>query len=145
MSSRRRVLATVGLGIGSVLTGCSAVPAPRPQMDLGVSNYRERAVEVSVELLREDAEQSQARVYRNTVTLDGVEGDDRTWSDESVAPSRAYRVELRVDPDGTPVSTAHYHYRPDCASGDDVGLNVNVRTNGVTVDQSACSGDAPFV
>lgn len=145
MPSRRNVLATVGAGVVGWLAGCAAVPAPRPEMDLTVNNYRAQAVEVSVELFREDvAERSQARVYRNTVSLDGAEGDSRTWTAEALAPSRSYRVELRVDADGS-VSTAHYHYRPDCESGDEVGLQVNIRENGVSVDQSACSGNAPFV
>ena len=146
MASRRRFLraGTAGALVG--LAGCSAVPAPRPMLDLSVSNARDTAVDLDVRFLRPDvAERSEALVYRNSVEVPPGTGSDDPWTVEDVASDRPYRIEVV---DRGVRSSHHYHYRPDCSDDDPYDIGVLVRLGpdgGVAFSQTTCSSDAPFL
>ncbi|ELZ34531.1 hypothetical protein C474_02461 [Halogeometricum pallidum JCM 14848] len=48
MPSGRDFLASASVVLGAGVAGCSAVPAPRPTMDVGVMNWRDRTLTVTV-------------------------------------------------------------------------------------------------
>ena len=77
MASRRRILRAGSVGALAGLTGCSAIPTPRPMLDLSVSNTRDTAVDLDVRFFRPDvAERSEALVYRNSVEVPPDTGSD---------------------------------------------------------------------
>ncbi|WP_231899198.1 hypothetical protein [Halorubrum trapanicum] len=145
MASRRRFLRAGAAGALAGLAGCSAVPAPRPMLDLTVSNVRDTAVYLGVRFFRPDvAERSEALVYRNSVEIPPGDSDD-PWTAEDVVSDRPYRIEIE---DRSARSSHHYHYRPDCSDDDPYDIGVLVRFNpdgGVTFSQTTCSSDAPFL
>lgn len=146
MTSRRHFLQA---GAGSVLAslaGCSAIPLPRPKLDLSVDNARNTAVQLGVRFFRPHVtERSEALVYRNYVEIPSRENPDDLWTVENVVPDRPYRIEVEV---GDTLKSYHYHYRPDC-SGDapyEIGVIVNLNAgSGVTFTQTTCSSDEPFL
>lgn len=146
MASRRRFLRAGAAGALAGLAGCSAVPAPRPLLDLTVSNMRDTAVDLGVRFFRPNVtERSEALVYRNNVEVppDADSGDP--WRAEDIVSDRRYRIEIE---DLSARSSHHYHYRPDCSDDDPYDIGVLVRFNpdgGVTFSQTTCSSDAPFL
>ncbi|WP_424015396.1 twin-arginine translocation signal domain-containing protein [Halorubrum xinjiangense] len=146
MPSRRRFLRAGAAGALAGLAGCSAVPAPRPMLDLTVSNVRDTAVDLGVRFLRSDVtERSEALVYRKNVEVPPDAGSDDPWTVEDILSDRPYRIEVE---DRSTRSSHHYHYQPDCSDDDPYDIGVLVRFNpegGVAFSQTTCSSDAPFL
>lgn len=146
MVSRRRFLRAGAAGALAALAGCSAVPAPRPKLDLSVSNARDAAVDLDVRFFRPNVtERSEALAYRNSVEVPPDTGSDDPWTDEDIVSDRPYRIEIE---DRSARSSRHYHYRPDCSDEGPYDIGVLVRFNpdgGVAFSQTTCSSDAPFL
>ena len=146
MPSRRRFLQAGAAGALAGLAGCSAVPAPRPSLDLTVSNVRDTAVDLGVRFFRPNVtERSEALAYRNSVEISPDAGSDEPWTAEDVVSDRPYRIEVE---DRSARSSHHYHYRPDCSDDDpyDVGVLVRLEAGeGLTFSQTTCSSDATFL
>jgi hypothetical protein len=146
MPSRRRILRAAAAGALGGLAGCSAVPAPRPKLDLSVSNARDDAVDLDVRFLRPNVtERSEALVYRNSVEVPPDTGSSDPWTAEDILPDRPYRIEVA---DRSARDSRHFHYRPDCADNEPYEIGVLVRltaSGGISFSQTTCSSDAPFL
>jgi hypothetical protein len=147
MPSRRDFLAAASVSLGVGVAGCSAVPAPRPKMDVGVTNWRDRALTVTVKFFDESVtEYSEALVHeeRFEVPARSERGEERSNEvvREDALPDRKYLVTVRE------AASHHYHYRPDCSGPGfpEPGLLATFTDAGdVRFTQAACSGDEPFL
>lgn len=149
MPSRRDFLAALGGATVTATAGCAAVPAPRPEMDVGVTNWRPDRLLVAVKFFDEStAEYSDALVHEERFDLPGWSEDDDADGDgneavrENALPDRTYRVAVLEH------GSHHYHYRPDCGGPDDPrpGVMVTFAADGhVRFTQATCSDDEPFL
>jgi hypothetical protein len=146
MFTRRQFLQASAVGSLATLTGCSAIPAPRPMMDFSVNNARDTTVQLTVRFFRPNViERSEALVYRKSAEIPPRDNPDDLWTLEDAVRDRRYRIE--VDAGANP-QAAHYHYHPDCSDNDpyEIGVVANLRPNReIAFTQTTCSSNEPFL
>lgn len=138
MVPRRRILRAAGAGVVAGIAGCSSLFGSRPDMDLGVANYRDRPVDVELVVFPAGVDDENRSVYRKRVTLPTMSGEEDMWRAESFAPSREYSVRVSfVDVD----RSYRYRYEPTCSRGevDDIGVRIDIYDDDVRFHQSDCA------
>lgn len=141
MSSRRDLLAAVGTTLSAGVAGCSSLSSLRPKMDVGVENFRDDDLTVTVKFFRPSVtEYSEALVHEEHFDV-SAEGD-RQVVREDVLPDRRYRVAV------VERESRHFHYRPDCGRDSSFPPGVMVSFldgGGVRFSQTTCSDDTLFL